>query len=76
MKTAQRTEFASLIQSLNLDSYPELMRVNDVAAVMGVCPQTVYHLIQTGDIVALEVGRGGKRVFRLSLAEYLERQVL
>ncbi len=71
-----RSDPAAFLKHLNIESGPELMRVADVADLLCVCPQTVYHLIQSGELAAVEIGRGAKRVFRHGPAEYLASRIV
>lgn len=74
--SAVRTEPTDHLRRLNLGKQPELIRAADAARLLGVCRQTVYNLVACGEVAAVRVSRSGLRIFRSSLAEYLERQLL
>lgn len=71
-----RTEPSEFLHRLDLARQPELIRAADAARLLGVSRQTVYKLVACGEVAALRVGRNGLRLFRNSLAEYLERQLV
>lgn len=53
----------------SIDSYPDLMRVADVAEYLGLTPPRVYEMVAQGQIPALRVGR---RIL-VSKAELIKR---
>lgn len=69
-------ESASYLDRLNLDKHPELIAPAAVAELLGVCRQTVYHLVATGELQAIQINRRAMRVFRESLRDYLRRKLV
>ncbi|MGF1571448.1 MAG: helix-turn-helix transcriptional regulator [Sumerlaeia bacterium] len=64
-----------LLAQVDLSAYPDLMRVTDIATVLCVSKQVVYLLIEEGELEALHIGKGCRRVFKGSVVDYLERQI-
>ncbi|GEM_PF-3557508 len=57
----------------------EMLAVADVAAALGVGTSTVYGLIQSGELRALNLGTTAKpyyRVFRVSVLCYIKRRMV
>jgi excisionase family DNA binding protein len=54
------------------DSYPFLLSVDEVANILGVTCKTVRHLVNTGELSGIRVGRL-IRIPKDKLIEYLNR---
>lgn len=59
-----------------LDRLPRLAPATDIAAILGVARQSVYHLVHTGELAAVRLNRSGIRVFRESVRDYLRRNLI
>ncbi len=74
--TAELPEPAEYLKALRLDKEPELLRASLVAEKLGICRQSVYHLVACGELSAIRLGPSGLRIFKQSVIEYLKRQML
>lgn len=54
-----------------LTNYPPVLNVDDVAQILGVTAKTVRHLVKTGTITSIKVGRL-IRIPKDRLIDYLE----
>ena len=64
---------AEYAESLDLAGAAPLMPATEVARILGVSRQTVYRLIEEGEIVALRLGSAGLRVYRDSVRDFARR---
>jgi len=48
----------------------ELLTVEDVARRLKVNPKRVYKLIQDGELAATNIGSEGRKIYRISLADF------
>lgn len=68
--------WVSLEEEVNMQAFtetrgPQLMRVREVAQVLGQCPETIYRKVQAGELRAVRLG-GGRAALRIPRDE-LER---
>jgi len=55
---------------------PEMVPVTDAAVVLGVCRQTVYNLLASGELAGIRTTKhGGIRLFRDSIIDYIKRRL-
>lgn len=73
---APRPEAADFLRHLGLDRLPELLPASTVAELLNVSPQTVYRLLNCGEINGLQLHADSIRIFKRSLVAYLERRLL
>lgn len=59
-----------------LNRLPGLLPATEVAALLGICRQSVYLLVQTGELAAVRLSRNGLRIFRESVRDYLRRNLV
>lgn len=55
----------------------QMLSIKDVAAELAISKQAAHHLVQTGALAAIDVGRGTKSYWRVAhtdLAAYIERE--
>lgn len=64
------------VGALGLGKLPEMVAPAEVARLLNVSRQTVYVLVATGELAAIQVNRHAMRVFRRSLEDYLKRRAL
>jgi excisionase family DNA binding protein len=60
------------VQSVHLDSYPDLLTVSEVAAILRVDRSYVYRLIRHGRLVVLRLTPHKTRVPKENLRRFLE----
>lgn len=48
----------------------DLMTVDEVAKELRVSSRKVYQLIQSGDLIATNIGAGERKIFRIARADY------
>ena len=48
----------------------DLMTVDEVAKELRVSARKVYQLIQSGDLPAMNIGAGDRKIFRIERADY------
>lgn len=65
------TDATAMIRQ-HVTNHPLLLKVPDAAAMLGVGRSTLYELIQTGDLVAVRIGRS-VRIPARAIREYAER---
>jgi excisionase family DNA binding protein len=51
---------------------PLLLRIEEVAAALSVCPSTVYNLIRAGQLPAVRIGKREKRVPAAAVRQWVE----
>lgn len=55
----------------------QMLAIKDVATELAISKQAAHHLVQSGDLAAINVGRGSKSYWRISrsdLEAYIERE--
>jgi excisionase family DNA binding protein len=62
------------LPKLKLKDMPELLSVAQVCELLGISRQLVHRLIARGELAAIKVGPRTVRVFRSSLADYLNER--
>lgn len=70
------TEMQALVNRL---PPTEMLAVADVALALGVANATIYALIQSGELKALNLGSAQKpyyRLFRVSVLSYIKRHIV
>lgn len=71
----QFREKAEHLAKIDLSHYPLLMRVAEVAEAVCISKQTVYVLIEEGELEVLRFGEKSTRIFKTSLQDYMARQL-
>jgi excisionase family DNA binding protein len=51
-----------------------LLRIPEVALVLGVSRGTVYNMISAGDLATVTVGKSGIRIARTEIYEWIQRR--
>lgn len=54
--------------------YPDVMSVKEVMSALGICKQSVYSMIESGQIASFKIGRTHK-VPKNSLIKYINKTV-
>ena len=67
-----KTERRTMMEKY-LENYPPVLNVDEVADILGVTGKTIRHLIKTGNLGSIKVGRL-IRIPKDRLVEYLGRQ--
>lgn len=73
---AERPAPDDYLREMRLDRQPNLLPATDVAVLLGVARQTVYHLVHSGELSGIRVGRHALRIFKQSLIDYVRRRLV
>lgn len=64
------------LHTLRLDKRPELLPPSQVAELLNISRQTVYVLVQTGELSAIQFNKNAMRIFKRSLIDYIHRRLV
>jgi excisionase family DNA binding protein len=73
---APRNEPQDYLHALRLDKLPELIPPSQVAERLNISRQTIYVLVQTGELSGIQFNKNALRIFKRSLIDYIQRRLV